>query len=93
VNVCTKYDIELIVGRHMTDNSQDIDPLQVFTESDKAFLNVVEAAELLGVSPRTIKRWQAADKMPQRTKCWHRWVYRTSDILAMIAAKAGSAQP
>jgi excisionase family DNA binding protein len=76
------------------------------TECDKASLNgmerrynarplleIKEAAKLLGVSTRTVKRWQAAGKMPARTeanKRKHRWRYARSDIEAMIAAKAAS---
>ncbi len=76
-----------------------------FTESAKAslgererehnawpFVTIIGAAKLLGVDKRTVKRWQAAGKMPERSKWGRRWVYRKSDIMAMIAVKAGSVQ-
>jgi excisionase family DNA binding protein len=76
------------------------------TESEKAslierqrehnawpFVTIVEAAKLLGVDKRSVKRWQAAGKMPARSKWGHRWVYRKSDIMAMIAVKARNVQP
>ncbi len=62
-------------------------------ESSPRVCTIKEAAELLGVTPRTIKRWQAAGKMPERAKWYHQWVYRVSDIEAMVAVRNGSAQP
>lgn len=47
---------------------------------------IKEAAKLLGKTVRTVRRWQAAGKMPPRTKHGHRMKYRRDDIKALVAA-------
>jgi excisionase family DNA binding protein len=48
-------------------------------------MSIAEAANTLGVSLRTIRRWEAAGRMPPRFKCSRRWDYRRSDIEALLA--------
>lgn len=53
-------------------------------------ISIKRAAELLGISLRTARYWQAAGKMPGRLKHGHRLMYRRADIEAvrlMLAAK------
>jgi predicted site-specific integrase-resolvase len=48
-------------------------------------MSIVEAADALGVSMRTIQRRDAAGRMPRRFKCSRRWDYRRCDIEALLA--------
>jgi len=51
-------------------------------------ISIKEAAKLLGKSVRTVRRWEAAGKMPPRTKHGHRMKYHRDDIKAMVAANS-----
>ena len=58
-----------------------------FTTSEIVpLIPIKEAAKLLGKTVRTVRRWQAAGKMPPRTKHGHRMKYRRDDIKALVAA-------
>ncbi len=52
------------------------------------FISIKETAKLLGKTVRTVRRWEAAGKMPPRTKCGHRMKYHRDDIKAMVAANS-----
>jgi MerR family regulatory protein len=56
-------------------------------------IDIKKAAHELGVTVRTVRRWQAAGRMPKRTKHGHRQKYNKHDIAAMIAAKSSNAYP
>ena len=47
-----------------------------------------EIAAFFGRDERTVRRWEAAGKMPPRTKQGRRLTYRSDDIETMIAANA-----
>ena len=51
-------------------------------------ISIKEAAKLLGKTVRTVRRWEAAGKMPPRTKHGRPMKYRRDDIMAMIAPNA-----
>jgi excisionase family DNA binding protein len=48
------------------------------------FVSITSAAKLLGVSVRTVRRWQAKKKMPERAKRSREKMYRRADIMAML---------
>ncbi len=49
-------------------------------------LTVTEVAEMVGVSPRTIMRWEATGKVRKAKRDWRGWrVYESEDIEALIA--------
>lgn len=45
-----------------------------------------EVAEILGVSPNTLKHWRWVGKGPRYVKLVHRVAYRRDDLSAWIAA-------
>lgn len=51
-------------------------------------IDVKEVAAALGVSVRTIRRWQASGKAPPRVKHGHRWKYNKADLGAWPTTKA-----
>jgi len=53
------------------------------------FVSITSAAKLLGVSVRTVRRWQAAGKMPERVKRSRELMYRRADVLAMACDSNG----
>jgi excisionase family DNA binding protein len=48
------------------------------------FISITRAAKLLGVSVRTVRRWQAEGKMPERVKRSREKMYRRADVMAML---------
>jgi excisionase family DNA binding protein len=48
--------------------------------TDRGFLGVTEAAELLGVSERTVKSWARAKRLAG-TKVGRNWKFREEDLL------------
>jgi DNA-binding transcriptional MerR regulator len=52
------------------------------------WIDITTAAHRLGVTVRTVRRWQAAGMMPPRIKQGRRWKYHREHIAAMIAAKS-----
>jgi excisionase family DNA binding protein len=51
-------------------------------------ISIKAAAKLLGRTVRTVRRWEAAGKMPPRTKDGRRMKYHRDDIMAMVAANS-----
>ena len=49
-------------------------------------ISIKEAAKLLGKTVRTVRRWEAAGKMPPRTKHGRPLKYHRDDIMALIAS-------
>ena len=49
--------------------------------------DLVTTAHVLGVTTRTLRRWQRAGLMPERRKFGRGYVYRRDDILAMRGTK------
>ncbi len=56
-------------------------PLLLAAKHD--FVEIAEAAAMLGVSLRTARRRQAAGLMPRRKKFVRTWKYARSDILKL----------
>jgi predicted transcriptional regulator len=54
------------------------------------FVSIKRTADLLGVSVRTVRRWQAEGKMPERAKRSREQMYRRADILTM--AQSGNVE-
>ena len=52
---------------------------------EKGFLNTFEAADLLGVSPATLRTWRATDRGPRFYKCKRAVFYKVEDLEAWIA--------
>lgn len=46
-----------------------------------SWVSITEAASMLGVSIRTLRRWQAAGKMPKRVRRSRQLTYLRNDIL------------
>jgi len=46
-------------------------------------VTIKQAAAMLGVTVRTVRRWQAACKMPDRSKHGRRKIYRATDVRAL----------
>ncbi|MFZ5781075.1 MAG: MerR family DNA-binding transcriptional regulator [Pseudomonadota bacterium] len=59
------------------------------TRRQRGTVSVQEAADLLGVTRRTIHRWEAQGRMPPRVLYGRRPQYRRLDICAMTRATAG----
>jgi len=52
---------------------------------DQGFLRVKEAAELLGVSPNTVRAWGAAGKIPEyRHPVNHYRLYKRKELEAVL---------
>ena len=49
-------------------------------------ISIVDLAEQLGVSVRTIRRWQAQEDAPPRVKRSRRLKYRKSDVVGWLEA-------
>jgi excisionase family DNA binding protein len=49
-------------------------------------ISITELAEQLGVSVRTIRRWQALGDVPPRVKRGRRLMYRLTDVVAWLEA-------
>ena len=48
------------------------------------WLSITQAAERLGVSPKTIMRWEKAGKVKKAKRDWRGWrVYSEDDVSAM----------
>ncbi len=54
---------------------------------------IKQAAAMLGVSVRTVRRWEAAGKMPERSKHGRRKTYRATDVRALRAPSVEGAAP
>ena len=52
---------------------------------EKGFLNTDEAADMLGLSPATLRTWRALDKRPRFYKFNRAVFYKTEDIEAWIS--------
>ncbi len=49
-------------------------------------MTITQAAALVGVSPKTLLRWEKAGKTPRAKRDWRGWrVYREEDIKELIA--------
>lgn len=49
-------------------------------------LTITEVAEMVGVSPRTIMRWEARGKVKKAKRNWRGWrIYETEDVEALKA--------
>ena len=57
------------------------------------FYTIKQAAKVLGVEVRTVRRWQAARRMPPQKKHGRRKIYSKDAIDAMIVARTGTSQP
>jgi hypothetical protein len=55
---------------------------------EAAFLNSIEAARFLGLSPRTLDRWRWAGFGPRFRRHGGRVVYAVADLLAWSEAQA-----
>jgi hypothetical protein len=53
------------------------------------FVSIAQAATILGVEVRTVRRWQKAGKMPARHKRSRRKEYERRAIETMAAARSG----
>ena len=52
---------------------------------DQGFLRVKEAAELLGVSPNTVRVWGAVGKIPEYRHPVNRyWLYKREELEAVL---------
>jgi excisionase family DNA binding protein len=51
------------------------------------FLTATELAAQLGVSARTLDRWEALDEGPPRTRIGRRVLYRRESVRAWLAAR------
>ncbi|HDZ73350.1 MAG TPA: DNA-binding protein [Aurantimonas coralicida] len=49
------------------------------------FVGVADLCGMLGVSERTVRRWQREGRMPPRARRGHRLVYQSSDFSAWLA--------
>lgn len=56
------------------------------TRQHRGTVSVQEAADLLGVTRRTVHRWQAQGRMPPRVVYGRRPQYRRLDIFDMLQA-------
>ncbi len=56
------------------------------TRQHRGTVSVQEAADLLGVTRRTVHRWQAQGRMPPRVVYGRRPQYRRLDIFDMMQA-------
>lgn len=56
-------------------------------------ITIQQAAAMLGVTARTVRRWQAAGKMPDRFKHSRRKLYRAADLWALQATRSGRGCP
>ncbi len=53
---------------------------------DDGRMTVTEAASAVGVSPKTIRRWEAFGKVPKAKKDWRGWrVYFKEDVERLIS--------
>lgn len=65
---------------------------EVTIEDPARLLTVVQAAELLQLSPKTLANWASAGTGPRRVKLTARDIrYRRSDLMEFIAEKLESA--
>ncbi len=49
-------------------------------------MTISQAAELVGVSPKTLLRWEKAGKTPKAKRDWRGWrVYEEEDVRELIA--------
>ena len=49
-------------------------------------MTITEAAGKVGVSPKTIRRWEGAGKVPKAKKDWRGWrVYFREDLEKLVA--------
>lgn len=51
-------------------------------------LTSAEAAELCRVTPGTIREWRISGHLPGAVRLRGRWLWRESDVLALIAGPA-----
>jgi excisionase family DNA binding protein len=59
---------------------------------DQGFIRVKQAAELLGVSPNTVRAWGAAGKIPEYRHPINRYrLYKQEDLEAVLAELERSA--
>ncbi|MBS3650038.1 helix-turn-helix domain-containing protein [Pseudaminobacter sp. 19-2017] len=47
------------------------------------WVTIAEAASMLGVSTRTVRRWQAAGRMPKRFRRSRQLTYLREDVLSL----------
>lgn len=74
----------------------DTDPAARAIAADNMLLDLIdikEAAEILGVHVRTVRRWVKAGKMPERTKRGRQMRFGRAGIAAMAAAMSKGGQP
>lgn len=56
------------------------------SEKPGARLTITEAARLVGVSPKTLLRWEKAGKTPRPQRDWRGWrVYEEEDLAELRA--------
>jgi predicted DNA-binding transcriptional regulator AlpA len=56
---------------------------QLYSRKHRRLMNAEDTAQLLGVTRRTICRWQKQGKMPERVPHRGRMLYRQDDIEEM----------
>lgn len=84
----TKYDLELAA---LKADQAAIDEGARRHYKALGLVTIKEAAVMLGHSVRSLRRWQAANLMPERIKHGHRMKYRLADIQAIIAKRDAAA--
>jgi excisionase family DNA binding protein len=58
----------------------------MMSRSPNGRLTITEAAERVGVSPKTLLRWEKAGKTPRPKRDWRGWrVYEQEDLSELIA--------
>ncbi len=49
-------------------------------------MTITEVSEMVGVSPRTIMRWEAKGKVRKARRDWRGWrIYETEDVEELVA--------
>jgi excisionase family DNA binding protein len=61
------------------------------TDTDDRVLSTEEAAELLGVKPKTVRLWAKTGKIPARRVGGKLWRFSRAQVLAFI--REGEAEP
>jgi excisionase family DNA binding protein len=56
----------------------------VMTETKMRFLTVPEVAELLRVTPQTVRMWVAKGSLPRPSRIGHQWLFNEETLMASI---------
>lgn len=61
--------------------------LKTLAEDDEPLISIKQVAAKYGVSIRTLRRWQAEGRMPEREKWRRERMYRKTDIALLMRSR------